>query len=404
MPDATIEKTKGTEVAEVLARGLKDYDHQYGPLPYSAWKVVNALQRCRTAAMGGHTYKCESCDYEKHVYNSCRNRHCPKCQGMARLKWVQNRMEELLPVNYFHAVFTIPCELNVFALRNKETFYDLLQKSVAETLQELARDPKRLGAEIGFISVLHTWGQNMMDHPHVHCIVPAGGLKSGKRWRGCKGEFLFPFKVMSGLFKGKLMSAFKKAVAKGNIRFHGQLAEYADPSHWQAFLESLYAKNWVTYCKPPFAGAGQVLKYLGGYTHRIAISNHRITHLGENSVSFKWRSYADEGQTRRMTLSHVEFIRRFLLHVLPKGYQRIRYYGFLANCKRKQALARCFEILQAKYKSAKTALKEKSVVTERGLLELLKKVYNIDLALCPQCRQSTLRPVFSGVRYTSGVF
>jgi hypothetical protein len=197
----------------------------------------------------------------------------------------------------------------------KAAFYDLLQKSVADTLLSLSRDPRHLGAEIGFISVLHTWGQNMMDHPHVHCIVPAGGLVDGKRWKACKGKFLFPFKVMSSLFKGKMLSGFKRAVEKGDIRLHGHLGRYADPVRLKACLDGLYAKNWVAYCKPPFAGAGQVLKYLGGYTHRMAISNHRIVSIDENTVRFKWRSYADGGKTKVMTLAHAEFIRRFLLSV-----------------------------------------------------------------------------------------
>ncbi len=407
MTEKIAERKRGLEVAEVFSRGMAAYAKNHGPLPPAHWKVVNALERCRTAAMGGHSYKCGNCDYEKQVYNSCRNRHCPKCQGLARLKWVQARMEELLPVEYFHVVLTMPAELNAFALRNKAAFYDLLQKSVADTLLSLSRDPKRLGAEIGFISVLHTWGQNMMDHPHVHCIVPAGGLEDGVRWKSLKGKFLFPFKVMSSLFKGKMLSGFKRAVEKGDIRFHGHLEQYTDPARWKAYLDGLYAKNWVAYCKPPFAGAGQVLKYLGGYTHRMAISNHRIVSIDENTVRFRWRSYADGGKTKVMTLAHKEFIRRFLLHVLPKGFQRIRYYGFLANCKRKKALGRCREILSAKVKDPAP---EKDMSSEKAgqcdLVSLFKSVFHIDLTFCPKCRNRTVSPTFppAHVRYSRGVF
>ena len=405
MPRPTVSEKNSLEVAEVLARGLEAYTERYGSLPPKHWQVVNSLLRCRTFALGTHTYRCDDCDFEKHLYHSCGDRHCPKCQGLARLKWVQKRMEELLPVNYFHAVFTIPSELNPFALRNKEVFYGLLQRCVADTLLELARDPKRLGTNIGFISVLHTWGQNMLDHPHVHCIIPAGGLKDGKEWIGCKGEFLFPFEVMAKLFKGKLLSAFQSAVEKGAILFHGQLKLYAQASYWRAFLKALYDKRWSTYCKPPFAKAEQVLKYLGGYTHRIAISNHRITAIDESTVTFRWRNYACGGKTKLMTLKHVEFIRRFLLHVLPKGFQRIRYYGFLANCKRRQALTRCFELLCGS-KDKEDGEKPREAEYEdsaNGLLGLLKKLFGIDLACCPKCR-GTLRPVFTGMRYSRGVF
>lgn len=313
------ENDRSPEVANVLRMGMGAYTSRYGSQPGHYWKVINALQNCRTSALGGHSYICDTCDYNKNAYNSCRDRHCPKCQSLARIKWVQARLEELLPTEYFHAVFTVPAELNPFALRNKRVFYDILHKCVAETMQELAGDPKYLGAEIGFISVLHTWGQNMMDHPHIHCIVPGGGLQDGKRFVKCKKQFLFPFKVMARLFKGKLLASFKKAVAKGDICFHGNLKDYAQPSIWSSFMDSVYKKNWVTYCKPPFAGASQVLKYLGGYTHRIAISNNRIVAVDEDSVTFKWRSYADGDQVKLMKLSRVEFIRRFLLHILPKG-------------------------------------------------------------------------------------
>jgi hypothetical protein len=403
MHEDSKERNVTPEVADILRNGLNEYTSCYGRQPGHYWKVINALQNCRTSALGGHSYKCDTCDYSKNAYNSCRDRHCPKCQSLARLKWVQARLDELLPTEYFHAVFTVPAELNPFALRNKKAFYDLLHKSVAETMQELAADQKYLGADIGFISVLHTWGQNMMDHPHIHCIVPGGGLKDGKCFVKCRREFLFPFKVMARLFKGKLLAGFTRAVEKGDIRFNGNLRDYAQPSVWRYFLDSIYKKNWVTYCKPPFAGASQVLKYLGGYTHRIAISNNRILAMDNDSVTFRYRSYADGNQVKVMKLSRVEFIRRFLLHILPKGFRRIRYYGFLANCKRKTALVKCFEVLGIKEKASGNSKIKDKTGTAPTVIELFKSVFNVDLSLCPKCR-GRLRPVFAGVRYSGGVF
>ena len=389
---------KSPEVADILNRGLSDYIKAYGPLPLEHLKALNALTICRTAKLGGHTYGCDNCEYTKHVYNSCRNRHCPKCQGLARIKWVDNRMDELLPVEYFHAVFTIPSELNPFVLRNKKVLYSILQKSVAQTLSELSGNPKHLGAEIGFISVLHTWGQNMLDHPHIHCIIPGGGIKKNDKWKSSKDKFLFPVKVMSKLFKGKFMDAFKKGVKDKSIVFHGKLKQYAEHSLWNCFIDDLYGKDWVVYLKPPFAGPEQVLKYLGGYTHRIAISNHRIVDISENTVSFKWKSYADENKIKIMKLPMVEFIRRFLLHILPKRYQRIRYYGFLSNRKKEKALALCLKLF------GKTKAKKKPVKTMTEVLELCQKLFGHDLRSCPECKEGLLQPVFSMGRFAGGVF
>jgi hypothetical protein len=269
---------------------------------------------------------------------------------------------------------------------------------VAETLSELSKNIKHLGAEIGFISVLHTWGQNMLDHPHIHCIVPGGGIKDNEKWKSCKDDFLFPLKVMSKLFKGKFMNAFKNGVKDGSILFHGTLKEYSNHSLWEYFIDDLYSKEWVVYTKPPFASPERVLKYLGGYTHRIAISNHRIIDVSDTHVSFKWRSYADESQIKVMKVTIVEFIRRFLLHILPKRYQRIRYYGFLSNRKRKEALALCFKIL-GKIREAKLKVK-----TTIEVLELCKKIFGHDLTLCPECKKGTLQPAFTLGRFAGGVF
>jgi len=383
-PNSLQQKAYQPEIAEILNIGMPEYIHKYGQLPLSHLKAVNALKLCRTAKLGGHTYLCDNCDNKKHVYNSCRNRHCPKCQGLARIKWVNNRMGELLPVEYFHAVFTIPSEINPFVLRNKRVLYSILQKAVSETLSELSKNVKHLGADIGFITVLHTWGQNLMDHPHVHCIIPGGGLKDNEKWKPCKDQFLFPIKVMSRLFKGKFLAAFRDGVKNGTILFHGNLKSYCENSLWTMFINDLYNKEWVVYCKPPFSNPEQVLKYLGGYTHRIAISNQRIIDVTESHVLFKWKDYSDDNQIKVMKLEIVEFIRRFLLHILPKRHQRIRYYGFLSNRRRKEAFKICTKLL------GEIKKKINPVKTAEEVLELLKKLFGHDLTLCSSCKTGKL--------------
>jgi hypothetical protein len=292
------------ELADVFRVGFREYAAQHAPLPAQHYKVVNALLSCHTSLLGGHIYRCEECGHEKISYNSCRNRHCPSCQGTARAQWVDNRMKELLPVPYFHVVFTIPSELNPFALRNKKAFYNILFKAASETLLTLAEDPKYLGAAIGFFAILHTWGQNLLDHPHLHCVVPAGGLAAdGSRWKKIPyGKFLFPVKVMSALFRGKFLDFFKAAVRDKEILFHGVLEKYQDHGEFRALLDTLYNNPWVVYAKPPFAGPNAVLKYLGHYTHRIAIANSRLVDITDTHVSFKWkdavRSAARGGSSR----------------------------------------------------------------------------------------------------------
>lgn len=336
------------ELADVLRIGFTDYTSQRSSLPLEHYKIANALMSCHTAALGGHVFHCEQCGHQKNSYNSCRNRHCPSCQAAARAEWVDNRVKELLPVPYFHVVFTVPSQLNPFALRNKMVFYNILFKAASDTLHTLAERKKYLGAGIGFIAVLHTWGQNLLDHPHLHCVVPAGGLSSDHtHWKTTPKEtFLFPVRVVSRLFRGKFLDLFNDAVKKGDIEFHGTLQPFEkESSSFGKLLDSLYKTEWVVYSKPPFAGPKAVLKYLGRYTHRIAISNSRIEDLDDETVSFKWKDYADDNRQKVMKLSHVEFIRRFLLHVLPTGFVRIRYFGFLGQAVKKERLQRCMEIL-----------------------------------------------------------
>jgi hypothetical protein len=375
------------ELADVFRLGFASYCAQQTAQP-DHYKVANAILTCHTAALGGHVYRCESCDHEVISYNSCRNRHCPSCQAGARAVWVEARIAEVLPVPYFHVVFTVPASLNPFALRNKETFYNILFRAASETLHAFAADPKRLGAKIGFIAILHTWGQALLDHPHLHCVVPAGGISAGgTRWKKTPyGKFLFPVKAMSALFRGKFLSLFSAAIRNKELLFHGSLARFAlNPAELSALIDTLYKTNWVVYAKAPFAGPQAVLKYLGRYTHRIAIANSRLVELTEQDVAFRWKDYADSNKEKTMTLSHTEFIRRFLLHVLPKGFVRMRYYGFLGQAVKGEALPLCRKLLGDK---PKEPLSE-DIDTKSWAL-LLKELAGEDPFACPACRTGRL--------------
>jgi hypothetical protein len=310
-------------------------------------KVLLAITRCRTAALGGHRDQCSDCGHTAISYNSCRNRHCPRCQGNARLRWLQARERELLPTRYVHVVFTLPRELAPLALQNKRLIYNLLFHASAETLLEIARDPRHLGAEIGFFSVLHTWDQRLQHHPHVHCVVAAGGLAlDHARWISSHLSFFLPVKVLSRVFRGKFVAALKNAVREAKIEFHGALAPLAEPRTFASWLRLLFRQDWVVYSKPPFGGPEHVLRYLGAYTHRVAISNHRLVALADGNVTFRWRDSAHGNKKRLMTVPVEEFLRRFLLHLLPRGFMRIRNFGFLANRRRAEFLPLCFRLLQ----------------------------------------------------------
>jgi hypothetical protein len=309
-------------------------------------KVLLAIVRCRTAVLGGHLDECTRCGHRAISYNSCRNRHCPKCQTSARDRWLEKRRRELLPTPYVHVVFTLPRPLAPLALQNKKVVYDLLFRTSAETLLEVARDPKHLGAEIGFFSVLHTWSQKLELHPHVHCVVPAGGLSADHtRWIKPRYAFFLPVKVLSRVFRGKLVAALKRAFQDGRLSFHGDLQPLAHPKTFSSWLRPLYRNDWVVYSKRPFGGPEHVLRYLGRYTHRVAISNHRLVSFVDRKVTFRWRDSAHENEQRVMTLSLDEFLRRFLLHLLPDSYVRIRNFGFLANRRRSTFLPLCFQLL-----------------------------------------------------------
>jgi len=318
--------------------------------PWLRWqhiKVLRAIRRCRTAALGGHLDECTRCGHRAAIsYNSCRNRHCPKCQTSTRERWIAARQRELLPTRYVHVVFTLPHRLAPLALQNKKVLYDLLFRASAETLLEVARDPRHLGAEIGFFSVLHTWSQKLGLHPHVHCVIPAGGLSlDHAHWIPSRERFFLPIHVLRRVFRGKFVAGLRQAFQLGQLNFHGDLALLAQPKTFAAWLRPLFRKDWVVYSKPPFGGPEYVLQYLGRYTHRVAISNHRLVSLAEGNVTFRWRDSAHNNEQKLLTLSLDEFLRRFLLHLLPKGFVRIRNFGFLANRKRAITVPLCLSLL-----------------------------------------------------------
>jgi len=335
-------------VADIFRAHAWQFIQTYGSVVSSAKKkVLRALVACRTAALGGHHFTCsEECGYERFAYKPCGNRHCPKCRAAARAEWLEARIADLLPVEYFHVVFTIPAELAKIALQNKKVMYDILFRASALTLKEIASDSSHLGAVIGFIGLLHTWGQNLLHHPHVHYVIPGGGLSpDGARWVPCRPGFFLPVRVLSSLFRGKFLDLTLKAFERGELSFQGRLAPLAHPQAFAEYLAPIYDKSWVVYAKPPFGGPAQVLKYLARYTHRVAISNARLVSLQGGQVRFRWKNYARGNRQRVMALPAVEFIRRFLLHVLPKGYVHIRHFGLLGNAVRAQKLALCRTLL-----------------------------------------------------------
>jgi hypothetical protein len=339
------------EVADIFRdHGAAWRDANRGHVSLGQLKVMRAIERCRTAALGGHVARCENdaCGHTIVAYNSCRDRHCPRCQGAASRRWLEAREAELLPASYFHVVYTLPSQLRDVAYQNKAVIYDLLFKAAAETTLQIAADPKHLGARIGITAVLHTWGSAMTHHPHVHMIVPGGGLSDdGAKWIAAKPNFLVHVNVLRRLLRGKVLGLLTEAHAAGRLQFFGNLAPLADKKTFKRFLAPLRRIKWVVYCKQPFAGPEAVLRYLSRYTHRVAISNRRLIAAEDGGVSFRWKDYRIDGPERwkTMTLGAHEFIRRFLLHVLPKGFHRIRHYGLFANGNRTESVARARELL-----------------------------------------------------------
>ena len=307
---------------------------------------MSAIERCRTAALGGHVEQCDACGHQRVAFNSCRNRHCPKCQSLVRAQWLADRQAELIPVEYFHVVFTLPEEIAAIAYQNKAVVYDLLFHATAETLRTIAADPKHLGADIGFIAILHTWGQNLLHHPHLHCVVPGGGISAdGERWIACRPGFFLPVRVLSRLFRRLFLTQLQAAFDAGLLHFFNALEPLQAAKAFARYLAPVRKAEWVVYAKPPFGGPQHVLDYLGRYTHRVAISNNRLISFDGDKVQFRWKDYRHDSRQKVMCVDASEFIRRFLLHVLPSGLQRIRHYGLLANRHRAEKLVRCRELL-----------------------------------------------------------
>ena len=367
------------ELADIFRQHGPAY-RQAHPLPLYQHRLMQAIETCRTAVLGGSVEWCDRCQYSHIHYRSCGNRHCPKCQGLAREKWLDQRRGELLPIEYFHVVFTLPEPIAAMAFYNKEVVYDLLFRATAETLLNIARDPQHLGGEIGFFALLHSWGQNLHFHPHLHCVVPGGGLSADQdRWMQGRRRFLFPVKVLSRRFRRLMLKALHKAYAAGQLQFFG------DPPAFTRYLDPLRKSKWVVYAKAPFGGPQHVLEYLGRYTHRVAISNRRLLALEDGQVSFAWKDYRDAQRQKVMTVPAEEFIRRFLQHTLPSGLQRIRYYGFLANCHRAGKLDLCRRLLAA---PGTDLLPQPGDC--HGLLAGLRAS---NFRLCPRCGRGTLTSI-----------
>jgi Putative transposase/Transposase zinc-binding domain len=383
MPTAARTSRPAYEVAAIFRQYGAAYQEQY-PLSLEQKRVLAALESCRTAALGGHLEECDHCGHQRPVYNSCRNRHCPKCQGLARARWLAERQAELLPVGYFHNVFTLPHELNDLLAANPRLLYNLLFHSAAATLQAFAADPRYgLGGELGFTAVLHTWDQKLLYHVHLHCVIAGGALTAdGNRWVPARANYLFPVRELSAAFRDRYLQGVRRAFAQEQFVFPGRLAPWAEAAAFTAFLEPLAAKDWVVYSQPPFGGPATVLEYLSRYTHRVAISNSRLQAIDGGRVTFTYRDRRDHNRPKELTLSATEFIRRFLLHVTPPGLCRMRHYGFLSNRLKEQRLARCRALLgpaeapERDVSSSSTALRRWLTGEEQSR--------------CPQCAQGRM--------------
>jgi hypothetical protein len=361
------------ELAHIVRQFRDAFMSKHQP-PDMHLRVLDAIANCRTAALGGHADQCDSCGHIRISYNSCRNRHCPKCQGIQREKWIQARQQQLLPVRYFHVVFTLPQELNVYCLYHPTALYNLLLASSKATIETFAADPKHLGAIPGMISVLHTWGQNLMLHPHVHMIVPAGGFTTCGHWKHTKqkGSFLFPVKAMSIVYKNKFMEAMMALINKHNL-----------PTLTTDERKRLYNKPWVVYAKQPFGGPQQVIEYLGRYSHKVAISNHRITNMADGKVSFRYKDYANGSKQKQMTLEATEFLRRFCLHILHKGFRKIRHYGFLSN--------RCSKVFKEQQMHMGSTPAKKTTDWKM----IAKEQMHFDVDQCPCCKKGKMQELLS---------
>jgi hypothetical protein len=366
------------EIGDIVRAHGAAYQARH-PITPQQVRVLRRLAECRTAALGGHIDACSDCGFTRISYNSCRDRHCPKCQASKRAAWLETRLERLLPVGYFHVVFTLPALLSPLVLHNQRLLYDLLFRAASATLLTLAADPRRLGAQVGITAILHTWGQNLLFHPHLHCVVTGGGLSpDGQRWVAGRRRYFLPVKVLGKLFRGKFLAGLKKAYQAGQLRLTGSVRHLADPRAFQQLLQPLYSQNWVVYAKRPFGGAIQVFRYLGRYSHRVAIANSRLVSMENDRVSFRWKDYADRHRTKIMTVAAEEFIRRLLLHVLPKSFVRIRHFGLLASVNVTTKLQRCRELLGQETPSGPPPAK--------SWIDRVLEWTGQDPRRCPQCQ------------------
>ncbi len=374
------------EIADVFRRYGAAFQAKYGHLMQPLHQLVlKALAACRTAQLGGHVLECDHCGHQKQAYNSCHNRHCPKCQARLRGQWFEERQRDLLPVEYFHVVFTMPDELGALTLQNKVVIYNILFRATSETLLEAAVGWKDLKAKIGFFAILHSWGQQLTLHPHLHCVVPGGGISlDGTRWVSCPQGFFMPVKLLGRIFRGKFLAYLKQAHLRGELTCKGSLQSLTSHYQFKRWLSPLYKKDWVVYAKPPWKGPEHALKYLARYTHRVAIANSRIQSIDNGQVSFTYKDYRKPQHRRTLTLNATEFIRRFMMHVLPNGFVRIRYYGFLANKHRQQQLRKIRELLNA----PQPLPSEKEADDEQQQLAA-----TLEEQRCPHCKVGMLWPI-----------
>lgn len=385
-------------LADIVRRHGNAYRENHA-LPMHQHRLLRAIENCRTAVLGGHASRCSQCGETRVWYNSCRNRHCPQCQSMARAQWLERRKGELLPVNYFHVVFTVPEQIAAIALQNKKTVYGILFRATAETLLTIARDPKHLGANIGYFAVLHTWGQNLLHHPHLHCVIPGGGISPGKqsdqqatRWVASRRSFFLPVRVLSALFRRVFLAMLRTAFKNGSLQFFSSLQPLNQPNAFYRYLDPLEKLDWVVYSKKPFGGPENAIEYLGRYTHRVAISNQRLLTDKDGKVSFLWKDYREKNKNKKnqkvMTLAAEEFLRRFLLHSLPRGFQRIRHYGLFANPVRQQSLALCAKLLNAPEPLPANLFHDKPAPV--SFEQRYEKLTGHLLNQCPVCKTPTM--------------
>ncbi|MCB5280201.1 MAG: IS91 family transposase [Candidatus Cloacimonetes bacterium] len=375
-----------SKIQEAFAQFYTSCSKKYAPSRQQQ-RTASSIINCRTAALGANTYVCDECSHLEVHYNSCRNRHCPSCQGVNRAVWIDARSRDILNAPYFHVVFTMPKELQRLIYQNQELLYVLMYKAVGETISELCWEPKYLGAQPGFFSILHTWGQDLHYHPHIHTVVLAGGLTRLNQWRSSSKKFFIPVKVLAKKFRGKFLYYLKQYYRQELLRFYESTEQYREPKNFQALLDICYAKDWYTYTKRTFSGPLAVVKYLGRYTHRIAISNTRIVSVNQHDVRFTVKDYKNSSKTKLLTLSGVEFIRRFLMHILPKGFVKIRYYGILANRNKKTKLLLCRKLTRSpSYEPRFEGL---------NTIEIVSLLLDRNVSICPACSKGTLKHLSS---------